>query len=426
MKTVSATALALALALTALASVPAPAQQGQGPTVTGETGLFTLLDGFTLPRGGWSFGVYYNNWDRLVAPIPGSGPLAPLSDDWDYDWNRLSASVGYGISDRFEVSVMLPWEDISETDGNHVGYVNGHFFEDRIDASGIGNVRLGGKLRLWGSVEEEKALALNAFVELPTGDDDEGVVTGDTGWGLGLNWSPHRSWVARVGYRDPGDADDFDVAEEIEAGVGNAAQVTENLDWITELGATFYQGGDSAPDDNIDLTSGGRLRFGETRNWAFNFALRLELNQLSDTDKYCPIGGLLGVTFFPHPTPPPPPPPPPPQEIQEVCLFDSGSARVDNRCRAVLDEVALRLKQDPAATARIIGYTDATGSPARNEELAMRRAESARRVLVERHGIDPSRIAVESRAANDPVAQNDTPDGRQQNRRVVITVRLGS
>jgi outer membrane protein OmpA-like peptidoglycan-associated protein len=92
----------------------------------------------------------------------------------------------------------------------------------------------------------------------------------------------------------------------------------------------------------------------------------------------------------------------------------------------VLDEVALRLKQDPAATARIIGYTDATGSPARNEELAMRRAESARRVLVERHGIDPSRIAVESRAANDPVAQNDTPDGRQQNRRVVITVRLGS
>ena len=85
-----------------------------------------------------------------------------------------------------------------------------------------------------------------------------------------------------------------------------------------------------------------------------------------------------------------------------------------------------RLKQDPAATARIVGFTDATGSPARNEKLAMERAEAARRVLVERHGIDPSRIAVESRAANEPVAANDTADGRQQNRRAVITVRLGS
>ncbi|KAB2959203.1 MAG: OmpA family protein, partial [Thermoanaerobaculia bacterium] len=121
-----------------------------------------------------------------------------------------------------------------------------------------------------------------------------------------------------------------------------------------------------------------------------------------------------------------PPPPPPPQEIEESCLFDAASARVDNRCRAVLDEVALRLKQDPAATARIVGYTDATGSPARNEDLAMRRAEAARRVLVERHGIDPSRITVESRAANEPAASNDTAEGRQQNRRAVITVRLGS
>ncbi|KAB2961979.1 MAG: transporter, partial [Thermoanaerobaculia bacterium] len=305
MRTRSLLAFALLLALPL--AVPAGAQQGQAPTVTGETGLFTLLDGFTLPRGGWSFGLYYNNWDRLVAPVPGPGLAAPFSDDWDYDLNRLSASVGYGLSDRFELSLMVPWDDISERDVNRLGYVNGHLFEDRIDVSGIGNVRLGGKLRLAGSAEEGRALALNAFVELPTGDEDEGVVTGDTGWGLGLNWSPNANWVARAGYRDPGDSDEFDVAEEFEAGVGNAARVTDDLDWITELAATLYQGGDSAPDDTFDLTSGARLWFGESRNWAFNFALRLELAQLSDTDKYCPIGGLVGLTFFPRPAPPPPP-----------------------------------------------------------------------------------------------------------------------
>ena len=47
------------------------AQQASAPTVTGETGLFTLIDGWTVPQGEWSFGFYYNNWDRLVAPIPG-------------------------------------------------------------------------------------------------------------------------------------------------------------------------------------------------------------------------------------------------------------------------------------------------------------------------------------------------------------------
>ena len=32
----------------------------------GETGLFSLLSGDTLPPGNWSFGLYYNNWDRLI------------------------------------------------------------------------------------------------------------------------------------------------------------------------------------------------------------------------------------------------------------------------------------------------------------------------------------------------------------------------
>ncbi|KAB2957615.1 MAG: OmpA family protein, partial [Thermoanaerobaculia bacterium] len=116
----------------------------------------------------------------------------------------------------------------------------------------------------------------------------------------------------------------------------------------------------------------------------------------------------------------------PPQEIEEICLFDSGSARVDNRCRAVLDEVALRLKEDPAATARIIGHADGQGSPAVNDRLAMQRAEAARKVLVERHGIDPSRVSVESRGSTEAAADNATAEGRTTNRRAVIIVRLGS
>ena len=55
--------------LLAFLAVAGAADTGaNAPTVTGETGYFTLFTGVTLPRGGWSFGLYYNNWDRLVIP----------------------------------------------------------------------------------------------------------------------------------------------------------------------------------------------------------------------------------------------------------------------------------------------------------------------------------------------------------------------
>ena len=44
----------------------ASGEQANAATACGETGLFTLLSGDTLPAGGWSFGLYYNDWDRLI------------------------------------------------------------------------------------------------------------------------------------------------------------------------------------------------------------------------------------------------------------------------------------------------------------------------------------------------------------------------
>jgi len=58
------------LAVVALLAAPLGAQQASAPTATGETGLFTILNGQTVPKGDWSFGLYYNNWDRLVAKVP--------------------------------------------------------------------------------------------------------------------------------------------------------------------------------------------------------------------------------------------------------------------------------------------------------------------------------------------------------------------
>jgi outer membrane protein OmpA-like peptidoglycan-associated protein len=107
-----------------------------------------------------------------------------------------------------------------------------------------------------------------------------------------------------------------------------------------------------------------------------------------------------------------------------VCQFDSGGARVDNICKAVLDEVALKLQQDPELSAHVEGHSDASGGTQTNDAMALRRAEAVKRYLVERHQIDASRVTVESMGSRDPVASNDTAEGRASNRRAVIILRV--
>jgi outer membrane protein OmpA-like peptidoglycan-associated protein len=456
------TSIRIALSAVVLAAAAVSAQQGEAPTSTGESGLFTIIDAVGLPAGSWSLGLRYDNWDRLVAPVPGRALLPNETDDWDYDRHRVALTVGYGLSDRFEIALALPWERLDASDVRHVGVVNGRAFENEIDASGLGNLRLGGKYRLTAPTEDGRGVAALAFVELPTGDDDDGVVPDGTGWGVGLAWTIDPNWAANLTYRDPGSGDPFEVAEEIGAGIGHATALSDRLDWITELSATFFQGGDSRPDDAFDLATGGRYRFGDDGAWALDFGLRLELGQLSDTDEHCPIGGLLGVSFSPWrraPEPPPPaaapapvapptpapapapapvaappspaplpaavpPAPPAPKESVETVHFDSSSARLTNIAKAKLDEVALRMQQAPESTLVIRGYADGSGDAAANRALSLRRAEAARSYLVERHAIAASRIQVEGRGEEEPVAANDDAAGRGENRRAVLILTI--
>ena len=115
----------------------------------------------------------------------------------------------------------------------------------------------------------------------------------------------------------------------------------------------------------------------------------------------------------------------PPAEEREVCHFTSSSSRVSNICKAKLDEVALKMKQDPELGAQVLGHADSTGSDRINDPLSMRRAEAVKSYLVERHSIDPTRIETEGRGSREPVASNDTSDGRAENRRAVVIISIG-
>ncbi len=91
-----------------------------------------------------------------------------------------------------------------------------------------------------------------------------------------------------------------------------------------------------------------------------------------------------------------PPPVPQAEKINE-CSFKKNNARVDNACKAALDDVALRLQRDADARGVVIGQADA--DERRSAKLSMQRADNSKAYLVKEKGIDPSRI--ETRAGSD-------------------------
>ena len=103
-------------------------------------------------------------------------------------------------------------------------------------------------------------------------------------------------------------------------------------------------------------------------------------------------------------------------------LFNVNSAGLNAASRRSLDDaVAVFLEyQKTAIVAQ--GHTDATGSEAYNEQLAARRADAVMGHLIYR-GVDSTRIVSIGYGESYPIASNDTPAGREQNRRVDLLLR---
>jgi OOP family OmpA-OmpF porin len=104
--------------------------------------------------------------------------------------------------------------------------------------------------------------------------------------------------------------------------------------------------------------------------------------------------------------------------------FKSGSAAVAAQLgdAANIKELASFLKQYQNSVAVIEGHADATGTPAKNKQLAQARAENVKKILIEQFGISADRLKTISYGDTKPVASNDTQEGRQLNRRVTAKV----
>ena len=144
------------------------------------------------------------------------------------------------------------------------------------------------------------------------------------------------------------------------------------------------------------------------------------------------VCGLAGHYFLdPAPATPPPPPAPtprpelPPASSKKIVLrgvnfdFDKQVIRPDSE--PLLNAAIRILNENPNVRITVEGHTDALGTDAYNEALAIRRAETVFQYLRE-GGIDATRMQVIGYGEARPLASNETPEGRAENRRVELRV----
>lgn len=102
-------------------------------------------------------------------------------------------------------------------------------------------------------------------------------------------------------------------------------------------------------------------------------------------------------------------------------LFATNSSTLSEASKSALRNFATSLKSNPDTNIRIVGYTDNTGKVDYNQTLSEKRAKSVYDYLM-MQGVSSDRMSYEGKGVHDPVASNDTPEGRALNRRVEIVI----
>jgi outer membrane protein OmpA-like peptidoglycan-associated protein len=107
----------------------------------------------------------------------------------------------------------------------------------------------------------------------------------------------------------------------------------------------------------------------------------------------------------------------------ERVKFSFDQAEIPDQAKSVLDDLISKIKgYGKAVYIEIEGHTDSTGTAAYNEELGMKRAMAVRDYLAKQGGLPLHAMNVISYGETQPVADNDTAEGRSKNRRVVVRV----
>lgn len=99
-------------------------------------------------------------------------------------------------------------------------------------------------------------------------------------------------------------------------------------------------------------------------------------------------------------------------------LFGSGSAVIQPQSYGIIRQISQVLQQDKSMKLKIIGHTDSDGGDGDNITLSRKRAQAVKTALEQTYSISGNRLTADGKGESEPVAENNSPDGKAKNRRV--------
>ncbi|WP_419238536.1 OmpA family protein [Photobacterium leiognathi subsp. mandapamensis] len=219
-------------------------------------------------------------------------------------------------------------------------------------------------------------------------------------------------------------------------------QATDKVDLYTKVGGAWQftrakvEGVGSDRDDSLIATAGLGAEYHFTDNLSaraeYQYYHNMETKPTGTDTKFNWDANYYGVSLVYGWGAPAPVVAPVVEEVVEATTvqvepisvtmpfaFDSDKLTAEDEAR--LEPIAQRLVNFPNAELVVIGHTDSRGSEAYNQKLSEERAKTVALYLMKHFNIDASRVKGEGRGELDPVASNDTAEGRAQNRRVDVT-----
>lgn len=440
-----------------LALLAAPSLFAQvAPTLNGATGLFVLPNAEFLPHGQFSFGLAYDV--QALTAAPSLAYPTGTDDPMRYSTSKLGMTIGFGLLSNMEGTLSFGQRSYRADDRAWSGIINGFDRTGEIRHDESDKVRIGTKLLVNPNTEQVK-LVLTGGMWIPTQskNDASALSTHRTDWDLGMTLNYKVLTVGASWFLPAPRSDTFRLSNQVTFGLGvNVPIVPGVFRGIAELNRVHFDGGDSKPDDFSEATLGGRVAIGKS-GFVASAAVRANIDRwIKYGSSPSPIGGLIQLAFMPQPSPipapmapalaPEPEPAPTPAEpapaptseepgrppapapvfvspapkpetsTTDEILFDAGKSRLTNIAKAILDGVALRLKNNLSATCTVVGHSDPKEKGGDHTKLGLARAEAAKDYLLKRHGIDGSRIRTES--------EGDSGAGADatRNRRSVVSV----